>query len=157
MPIKINSENLNKKRRTDLLKTEKVAKLVLKELGEDGVELNIIFLSNQRIRALNRAYLNVDTATDVIAFPSRSQMSRSSWVKARCAKAARDFLGDIAISSDKAAQNAAFYGTTFMEEITLYVIHGTLHLLGYKDTTKKARVRIQRKENEFLQKAKKFL
>ncbi|MFH1552332.1 MAG: rRNA maturation RNase YbeY [Candidatus Omnitrophota bacterium] len=157
MTIKINSKNLNKKRRTDLLKTEKVAKLVLKELGEDGVELNIIFLSNQRIRALNRAYLSVDTATDVIAFPSRGQISRSLWVKARRTKDAREFLGDIAISSDKAAQNAAFYGTTFMEEIALYVIHGTLHLMGYKDITKKARVRIQRKENEFLQKAKKFL
>ncbi len=141
MTIKINSENRNRKRRIDLSKTEKVAKTVLKMLGKDGVELDIVFFSNQKIRALNRAYLGVDAATDVIAFASGEDK----------------FLGDIAISSDRAAQNAGIYGVTFGEEIALCLIHGILHLAGYKDTTGKSRKIMREKENELLQKIRKFL
>ena len=141
MTIKINSENRNRKRRIDLSKTEKVAKTVLRMLGKDGVELDIVFFSNQKIRALNRAYLGVDAATDVIAFASEEDK----------------FLGDIAISSDRAAQNARIYGVTFGEEIALCLIHGILHLAGYEDTTGKSRKIMREKENELLQKIRKFL
>lgn len=151
MTIRINSENLNRKKRIDLLKTDRVAKAVLKALEKDNVELNIVFLSNQKIRALNRAYLGRDKATDVIAFPAgKGPGSRVTGHGPR-------FLGDIAISSDKAAENSGAYGLTLMEEAALYVIHGILHLLGYDDTTKKARDAMRRKEDGLLQKVRNYL
>ena len=142
MTIKINCENQNKRRKTDLLKAKKVARGALRALGKDSARLNITFFSNQKIRAFHRRYLGKDMSTDVMAFPAGKE---------------GDFLGDIAISSDKAAQNAKTYGLTFKEEIALYVIHGILHLAGYDDTTARKRARMKRKENELLQQARKSL
>ncbi len=152
MTVKVNCENRNRKRRIDLSKIEKVVKTALKALGKRNVELNVIFVSNQKIRALHRAYLGIDTATDVISFPSGKEPVRRPG-----GAPSREFLGDLAISSDKAAQNAKIYGTAFIEETALYAIHGTLHLVGYDDTTKKAREAMRGKENELLQKAGKYL
>ena len=143
MTIKINSRNLNKKRKIDLSKTEKVAKVVLEAHRKKDAEVNIIFVGNHKMRALNRKWFGKDVSTDVIAWPAGDTGSQ--------------FLGDIAISSDKAAQNAEKYGLTFKEELALYVIHGTLHLLGYDDITGKDRAKIRKKENGLLQEAKKYL
>lgn len=117
----------------------------------DNAELNIIFLSSQKIRALNRAYLGTDTATDVLAFPPGGTRVREKGKRVKGKE--REFLGDIAISSDRASANARIYGTRFTEELALYVIHGTLHLLGYEDATEEGRAAMRRKENELLQKA----
>ncbi|MFQ5952832.1 MAG: rRNA maturation RNase YbeY [Candidatus Omnitrophota bacterium] len=143
MPIKINCKNQNSKRRIDLARIEKVARKTLRLLKKTNAELNVVFFSNQKIRAINRKYLKKDTSTDVIAFPGIGLGAR--------------FLGDIAISTDKAAQNAKEYGTTFLEETALYVIHGILHLVGHDDRGKKKEAVMRRKENELFQKAKKLL
>ncbi|MGB2601203.1 MAG: rRNA maturation RNase YbeY [Candidatus Omnitrophota bacterium] len=142
MTIRINSENRNKKRKIDLSKAEKVAKIVLKAHKKNSVELNIIFVSNQKIRALNRMWFGKDVSTDVIAWPAGDKGS---------------FLGDIAISSDMAAKNTKVYDLSFKEELALYVIHGTLHLLGYNDTTVQGRTKMRRKEDGLLQESKKLL
>ncbi|NQT33440.1 MAG: rRNA maturation RNase YbeY [Candidatus Omnitrophica bacterium] len=141
---RITIKNLNSKKKVDLSKIKKTAKRVLKELNRKNVELNIAFLSNQKIRVLNRKYLKIDAATDVIAFPGGDPAEKKNAV----------FLGDIAISSDKAAQNAKIYGQFFKDEITLYVIHGILHLAGYEDTTKASREKMRRKEDVLFQEIK---
>ncbi len=153
MAIRVECENRNGKRRVDLSKVKKIAAAVLRSLKKNDAELNMIFVSNQKIRALNRVYFNIDTATDVIAFPCGDMPGRD---KGKGGKGLRAFLGDIVISSDKAAQNAKEYAVTFMEEVALYVIHGTLHLLGYEDRTKKGRKAMRRKEDELLQKVRNF-
>ncbi len=93
---------------------------------------------------MNRRYLGKDAATDVLAFrqvePEPGQ---------------EGFLGDIAISSDKAVQNAKEYGTSFDEETALYVIHGILHLTGHEDRTKKGQVRMRKEEDRLFQKIRK--
>ena len=149
MTIKIYSENKNKRRRIDLKKVEKVARKVLKSLKKAHAELNIVFFSNQKIRAINRKYLGKDVSTDVIAFP-RGDRLQTSDIRHQVA-------GDIAISTDKAAQNAKEYGTTFLEETVLYVIHGILHLTGYDDRKKRTREIMRRKEDGLFQKIQKFL
>lgn len=103
--------------------------------------VNLVFVSNQKIRALNRKYFGMDLSTDVISFPSGKDFPEPS-----------GFMGDVVISSDKAAQNAAFYGVSFDEEISLYVIHGILHLLGFEDKTKKGRAKMRSLEDECLRK-----
>ena len=142
-------ENQNKKRKIDLTKIEKAAKISLKELLKTKYEISLLFVSNQKIRAINRKYLNKDHSTDVISF-GYSGENDPSGVRGR-------FVGDIVISSDKAFQNSVKYDTTFFEEIILYVIHGILHLAGYDDGNKAEREKMRRKENAFLQKIRKTI
>ncbi|MGB2961241.1 MAG: rRNA maturation RNase YbeY [Candidatus Omnitrophota bacterium] len=137
MPTRINCENRNSKRRIDLARIEKAARKVLGLLKKSNIELNIIFFSNQKIRALNRKFMGIDRSTDVISFDG-----------------AGSFLGDVAISSDMSFKNAKIYGATFMEETVLYVIHGILHLVGYDDRTVNARTAMKEKENGLFQKIK---
>lgn len=148
MTVVVNCENQNKKRRIDLSKIKGLAKAVLRDIGEGNAEVNILLLSNQKIRALNRVYFKEDLSTDVISFPSGEKPS---------VRKGRKFLGDIAISSDKAAGNCKVYKTTFKEELALYIIHGILHLTGYKDATRKEQLRMRKKEDEIIQKIRRFI
>jgi len=110
-------------------------------------------MSSQRIRVYNRKYFKKDKATDVIAFPAGESIVSNH--EARSTK--HEFLGDIAISTDRAKHNAKIYGTSFLEETVLYVIHGVLHLLGYEDTSLEKRDLMKAKENEIFQRVKKNL
>lgn len=147
MAVRINLENLNRKRKIDLSKIKRIAASSVRSLKEDNVEVNIVFVSNQKIRAMNRRYLGKDSSTDVIAFPSGGLPSGG----------AKDivFIGDIAISLDKAFQNSRIYGVSFTEEVALYVIHGILHLIGHEDTSGMKKKRMKEKENELFREAKK--
>ena len=142
--VEITCENRNVKRPIDLKEIKETAGKVLHYLGKRGFGLNIVFVSNQKIRALNRKYLARDNATDVIAFQEEDSIV-GGWKEPT-------FLGDIAISSDKAKQNAVEYGLSFENEIILYVVHGILHLVGYEDKTKKGKILMKREENEIFRK-----
>ncbi|MFH1878887.1 MAG: rRNA maturation RNase YbeY [Candidatus Omnitrophota bacterium] len=163
--IKINTENQNNKREIDLSKIRKISRIVLGEMKIPDSEINIVFVTNSKMRVINRKYFGRDRATDVISFPSGTGIDSNTCgdpASDRGKKRRKDspaghiFLGDIAISSDKASQNAEIYGTEFSEEIALYVIHGILHLLGYDDTAKEPGILMRRKENELLQKTRKY-
>ncbi len=146
---RINCENRNSKRAIDLSRVRKTAALVLGASRAADARVNIVFVSDAKIRALNRRYLGVDGPTDVIAFQEGPVRPSPRGKPGR-------FLGDIAISSDTAARNARAYGVPFAREITLLVIHGALHLLGMEDISAGGRRRMRRKEDEFLQKAERF-
>jgi probable rRNA maturation factor len=104
-------------------------------------------VSNQKIRAVNRKYLNKDRATDVISF----EYDRRKYYN----PGMRRFLGDVIVSTDKAFQNSNKYGTTFFEETALYIIHGILHLAGYDDVSRIERSVMRRKEDALLRKIRK--
>jgi len=103
-----------------------------------GVEINLLLAGEAEITRLNRRYLGRDTPTDVIAFGAKKGMGG--------ARAARGYLGDIAISVDAARYNARRFKTTPKEEIALYVIHGILHLLGYDDTNERAKKLMEKRQ-----------
>jgi len=132
----------------------RVAAAVLADRGKPGAVLNIVFVTSQKIRALNRRYFRRDAATDVIAFPSGGDFPEVDTTvrKKEKGKRNKEFLGDIAISSDRAGRNAAVYGVSFMEEIALYVIHGILHLMGYEDVSRAGRERMRKVENALFEK-----
>jgi probable rRNA maturation factor len=78
-------------------------------------ELNIRLTSSEKMRKLNRRFRRKNQATDVLSFPSG------------CA----DMAGDIAISREIAAANAARLGHSTETEIRILILHGLLHLAGY--------------------------
>lgn len=95
--------------------------LVLQEHNGLLREVSYIFCSDSYILNINREYLNHDYYTDIITFDYCEE---------------NIIRGDIFISLDTVRSNAKEYGSTFAEELNRVIIHGILHLLGFKDETK---------------------
>lgn len=87
---------------------------VQRELGIAG-EVDICVTSSNEMQELNRRFRKQDKPTDVLTFPSASQ----------------DVGGDIAISLEIAATNAAELGHSLVNEVKILILHGMLHLAGY--------------------------
>ncbi len=81
-------------------------------------EVNVVLGSSREVRELNRRYRGQDRPTDVLSFPSMPTV-------------ARDFAGDIVISSEIAASNAHIYGHAPGQELKILILHGMLHLAGF--------------------------
>jgi len=112
------------------------ARLVLEHEGISRATLSIAVVSDKAIRQLNRRYLQHDYATDVISFLLDSG---SGWLD-----------GEIIVSADTAAAQAPEFDSTTQDELLLYVIHGTLHLVGFDDTTPTARKKMQARQRRYL-------
>jgi len=70
--------------------------------------------NDSELHRLNRDFRGKDAPTDVLSFPLETP----------------DGLGDIAISADRASEQAAEFGHTLQEEIKILMLHGVLHLMG---------------------------
>lgn len=84
--------------------------------------MSILLVDDEQIRVINRDYLQRDKPTNVISFAMR---------EGEGAEVAPDLLGDVVISTETAARDAAEAGTTFEGELYFLLLHGVLHLLGY--------------------------
>lgn len=103
-------------------------------------DLGIEFVGPKRMAQLNMQFLQHEGSTDVITFDHGSSPSR--------------LHGDIAICVADAVSQATEFRTTWPEEVTRYVIHGILHLLGYDDLTPTQRRAMKLVENRLLKLAK---
>ena len=99
-------------------------------------ELNYILCSDAYLLRMNQDYLQHDTYTDVITFDN--------------SEALKTIVGDIFISIDRVKENASGLSITTAEELCRIMIHGTLHLMGYKDKTKAAKTLMTQKEDFYL-------
>lgn len=111
------------------------AKRLLVALGEAGSGLSLSLVGDAAIRELNREYRGRDRATDVLSFPLGDQPA-----------AAERLLGDVVISVDTAARQAAEYGATLQREIYRLLIHGMLHLTGHDHLERDERRVMEREE-----------
>src|ERR1044071_6756852 len=93
----------------------------LAAIGNGESSATIAFVSDKRIRELNRQFRGIDKATDVLSFPADGPDESN--------------LGDIAISAETAATQAKENGLSFDEEIAQLILHGLLHLSGYDHET----------------------
>jgi probable rRNA maturation factor len=93
-----------------------------------GSELSVTFVSNERIREINREYRDKDQPTDVISF-ALEEMSEGE-IEVVGADIPR-VLGDIIISIPRAREQAEEYNHSFRRELGFLAVHGFLHLLGY--------------------------
>lgn len=101
------------------------------------VVIEVAAMSDAEIRGVNRRALGHDWATDVVSFPFS-------------APDAPVLEGALAVSRDTARREAARRGHSPYDEWMLYVVHGTLHLLGHDDHAPRARARMRRAEAEVL-------
>jgi len=120
--------------------------MILRHEGVTRASLSVVFVSHQKIKALNKKFLHRDYGTDVLAFDS----SDRGLTRQKNKRKPKSITGDIIISTDAAHKNAKVYDTTIAKELTLYVIHGVLHLLGYEDHKTQDIKKIRKREHEIL-------
>lgn len=108
---------------------------VVRDEGQDIGELTFIFCDDDRLHSMNRQYLKHDTLTDVLTFD-------------RCA---RDTVsGDIFISTERTSENAKELNEDPEKELHRVMVHGLLHLLGYKDKAPAEKTLMTEKEDYYL-------
>jgi len=98
-------------------------------------DISYIFCSDEEILRINNQYLNHDYYTDIITF----DYSEKNIVS-----------GDLFISLETVKSNAEKFGTEYREELNRVIIHGILHLCGFKDKSPEEEAIMRQKENEAL-------
>jgi len=109
---------------------------VLEAAGVTSCEVSLTVVDHARMHELNRRHLNHDFPTDVLSFLLGFDGQRLD--------------GEIIVSADYAADEAAHYGWPAADELLLYAVHGALHLVGYDDTTPPAAATMRQQEREIL-------
>ena len=95
-------------------------KKVIKSEGYSIGEISYVFTDDNGLLEVNKKYLDRDYFTDIITFDYTENMTLS---------------GDIMISCDRVKENAIQYQVEEDEELRRVMVHGILHLMGYKDAT----------------------
>ncbi len=137
----IDIRNLQDRVNIDEAKVRSCAKRALIDMGEEGVELSILFVNDAYIKRLNSKYRDTDSKTDVLAFSMRQGEGISQH---------SEILGDVVISTQTARREAVRRKEPVQKELDLYLVHGILHLLGYDDEKPGARKKMRAKEKELL-------
>jgi len=99
-----------------------VAERILSASACPDAELSILIVDDAEIRIINRDYLHKDRSTNVISFAMRE--GEGGGIQP-------DLLGDVVISAETAARDAAEAEVPFVSELYFLLLHGILHLLGY--------------------------
>lgn len=101
--------------------------------GVGAGEVSLSLVGDEEIHALNRTWRDEDKPTDVLSFSQRDE-HLSARQRSRPAEAGEP-LGDIVISVDTAARQAAARGASLDAELLHLAVHGLAHLLGYDHAT----------------------
>jgi probable rRNA maturation factor len=115
------------------------ARAVLEGEGVWAGKVTLAFVDSPHIHRLNKQFLDHDEPTDVLTFPYTEPGAKS-------------LEGEVVIGHEVAKENAADRGHDPALELTLYVIHGCLHLCGYTDTDDAGAAEMRAKEREYLAK-----
>jgi probable rRNA maturation factor len=116
-----------------------VAREILKNENSSTDELAIYFVSTEEICNLHRDFFNDPSPTDCISFPLDNIKDQASGYH---------ILGEIFICPKAALDIDA---DSVYAEVTLYLVHGILHLLGYDDIEEKARKKMRKAEEKHME------
>ena len=108
---------------------------VAKQEGKKILELSYVFCSDDYLLQINQEYLNHDTLTDIVTFDNSEDPKKIE--------------GDIFISIDRVKENGEKLGTS-ETELERVMVHGLLHLLGYKDKKKEDKAAMTEKEDFYI-------
>ena len=110
---------------------------VIAEEGMQTGELIYVLCKDDYLLEKNIRFLNRNTLTDVITF---------DYCKGKLVN------GDILISTERVDENSKIYKVNYLTELHRVMVHGLLHLLGYKDKNEKDAKTMRKKENYYLNK-----
>jgi len=109
-------------------------KTIATKAGFTIKELNYVFCSDEYLYQMNLEYLNHKTYTDIITFDNSEKEL--------------DLAGDVFISIDRIRENAKTHNQKVETELNRVLVHGLLHLMGYKDKTIEESTLMRIKEEE---------
>ncbi|MFM8251963.1 MAG: rRNA maturation RNase YbeY [Planctomycetota bacterium] len=135
--IHIDIANRQTRRSLALRRLRTAIRQVLADAHCDQAAISVAIVDDPTIHQLNVRFLQHDYPTDVLSF----LLSDPS----------QPIEGEIIVSADTAARAAREYGWQLADELLLYVIHGTLHLVGYDDHQPRDLARMRRQERRHLQ------
>jgi len=115
------------------------ARVVLEGEGVKEHEISLAFVDNPTIHRLNMQFLKHDEPTDVLSFPDGGPGGKK-------------LSGELVIGAEVALAQAAERGHDVQVELTLYVIHGLLHLCGYDDMDDASAAKMRERERHYLAK-----
>lgn len=101
--------------------------------------LSIALLTDDALAGIHHSFLDDPSRTDVITFPGMDESE------------AEPEAGEICISVDTAVRAAAEHGHSLDREISLYLVHGWLHLAGLRDKTQEERQVMRKSEQKTLE------
>jgi len=113
---------------------------MLEHLDLCGVELSVALVDDKAIHELNRTYRHKDKPTDVLSFPLHERPAGWKPKGAKGAEIGAGFpfqgpIGDVILSIDTAKRQAETAERPLLDELTMLLAHGLLHLLGYDHRT----------------------
>lgn len=123
---------------SEKISTEIISSVLMEE-GKTLAEILVIFTSDEILSDLKKEFFNKDHLTDVISF----RMNDYNEEKVE---------GEIYISIPQVERNARKFNQSFSKELSRIIIHGSLHLLNYDDSTIDSKITMTEKENYFLKK-----
>ena len=100
-------------------------------------DINIILTDDKDLLKINKEYLKRNYLTDIITFDFSEK---------------KEVIGDLYISIQRIKENADLYKVDFKTELFRVIIHGILHLAGYKDKEKADKERMTEMENQYIKK-----
>ena len=109
---------------------------IFKEENKDIKALNFIFCSDAYLLKINRMYLGHNQYTDIITFDLSSVR--------------KEIIADVYVSSDRVKENAHKLAVSRADEYLRVIIHGALHLCGYKDKTTEDKRKMRKAEDYYL-------
>ncbi|MFL5321293.1 MAG: rRNA maturation RNase YbeY [Myxococcaceae bacterium] len=113
----------------------------MKKLKLRNAELSVSLVTDRAIRRLNRTWRQKDKPTDVLSFPAGDAPKGVPGPK---------LLGDVVISLDTTSRVAKELGKTIEAELSRYLAHGLLHLLGHDHLKPAEAKRMRKLENTLL-------
>ena len=109
--------------------------ILLEETKKQKGAICIVFCDDKQLLKINQEYLQHDFYTDIITFDYSEENTIS---------------GDLTISLERVKENAIRFKTTYFVELLRVIIHGVLHLCGYKDKRSLEKILMRFKENLYL-------
>jgi len=122
------------------------------EHASPDTELGLVLTTQERIQELNRDYLSRDRPTDVIAFHMlpAAEDSETGFSPFITPPDGTTHLGEVIISYPQAVIQAEEQQHSVSKELSILIIHGVLHILGYRDDEPELKRQMQARETEIL-------
>lgn len=105
---------------------QRAAEYVCRKEGVKRAELSFVIVHDRTIRTINKKFLNHDYVTDVITFPLEL----------------KEVNAEIYINGQQAKRQAKDHAVSVKNEMLRLIVHGTLHAVGYSDTSRASKKRM---------------
>ena len=115
---------------------EPVVEKILSDYGYTMKYENIILMSDEELLEINREFMKHDYFTDIITF--------------NYSEVPKNVEAELYISWDRVKENANDHNVNDLDELYRVIIHGTLHLVGFEDSTLELKSEMQLLENQYI-------